>query len=56
MPDARLVLLVFFLFSFRYVASLIYMIVPVVLVTSALIGCGAAVLWTSQGSLWLGLF
>eukprot|EP00040_Diaphanoeca_grandis_P013957 m.70554 g.70554 ORF g.70554 m.70554 type:complete len:603 (+) comp24242_c0_seq1:111-1919(+) len=32
-----------------YVASLIYLIVPVVLVTSALIGCGAGVLWTSQG-------
>jgi hypothetical protein len=31
------------------VASLIYMITPVVLFCSALIGIGAALLWTSQG-------
>jgi len=32
-----------------YVASLIYMITPLVLILSACIGCGAALLWTSQG-------
>lgn len=32
-----------------YVASLVYMVVPVVLLTSALIGVGAGVLWTAQG-------